>query len=155
MPKYFLYLIYTTIFALILIATVPKKEIKRLAIYGIIFGGMMDVLMLIFGNVTGLYAWINYGPLGFMGIPIFSNVSWAIFFILYFYFLPSTKPLNYLYASAGVIFSILYTNMLIDLGVFKAYNRTLLPLIAFIGWFTTATWGYYKLNSFIESKDKK
>lgn len=155
MPKYYIYPIYITIFALILFATVPKKEIQRLSIYGIIFGGIMDVLMLIFGNVTGLYGWINYGPFGFMGIPIISNISWSIFFILYFYFLPTKKPLNYIYASVGILFSILYTNMLIDLGVFKSHNRILLPLIAFVGWFSTATWGYYKLNSFIEDEDKK
>ncbi|MDO0822401.1 hypothetical protein [Desulfosporosinus nitroreducens] len=154
MPKYFIYLIYTTIFALILIATVPKKEIQRLAIYGIIFGGIMDVLMLIFGIVTGLYGWINYGPLGFMGIPLFSNVSWAIFFILYFYFLPSKKPLVYLYASVGIMFAILYANLVIDLGIFKSYSRILLPLISFIGWFSIATLGFYKLNNYIEGNDK-
>lgn len=155
MPKYYIYLIYTTIFALILLATVPKNEIQRLSIYGIIFGGMMDILMLIFGKVTGLFAWINYGPFGFMGIPIFSNVSWAIFFIMYFYFLPKQKPFNYIFAGAGVLFSILYTNLVIDLGIFKSYNRTWLPLIAFVGWFSIATWGHYKLNSFIEGKTRE
>lgn len=153
MPRYYIYPIYTTVFALILLATVPKKEIHRLSIYGIIFGGMMDVLLLVFGNVTGLFGWINYGPLGFMGITLFSNVSWAIFFILYFYFLPSKKPLNYIYASVAIVFSISYTNLVINLGVFQSYNRISLPLIAFIVWYLTATWGYYKLNNFIEGKD--
>lgn len=153
MPKYFIYLIFTSVFALILIATVPKKEIRRLAIYGIIFGGMMDILMLIFGNITGLYGWINYGPLGYMGIPILADISWAIYFILYFYFLPAKKPLNYVFACAGIVFSVLYTNLVINLGVFHSYNRILLPLVSFIGWFSIATWGFYKLNNFIEGKD--
>jgi hypothetical protein len=140
---------------LILIATVPKKEIHRLAIYGIIFGGLMDVLMLIFGKITGQFGWINYGPLGFMGIPIFADVSWAIFFIMYFYFLPKIKPFNYIFAGAGVFFSVLYTNLVIDLGIFTSNNRTWSPLISFVVWFSIATWGYYKMNSYIEGRQVK
>ena len=152
MPKYFLYPIYTTIFALILIANVPRNEIRRLSIYGIIFGGIMDALVHFFGYVTGLFAWINYGPFGFLGVHIFANVTWSIFFILYFYFLPKPKPLNYLFASAGVFFSTLYYNLVIDMGILYSQSRILLPLFGFVVWFSIATWGFYKLNSFIEDK---
>lgn len=152
MPKYFIYLIYTAIFAGILVAVVPKKDIRRLSIYGIIFGGLMDIFMLIMGNVTGLYGWINYGPFGFMGIPIFSPISWAIYYILYFHFIPEQKPLNYVYMVAGIVFSILYTNLVINLGVFEAANRTILPLIAFIFWFSIATWGYYRLTGYFQGQ---
>lgn len=155
MPKYFIYPIFTTIFSLILIGTVPKKEIQRLSIYGIIFGGMMDVLVHISGNVTGLFAWKNYGPFGYKRIPIFANISWAIYFILYFYFLPKKKPLNYIFAGAGVFFSTLYYNLMIDVGILKSSSRILLPLVGFTGWFSVATWGFYKLNNFIEGKTRE
>ena len=115
----------------------------------------MDILLLVFGNITGLFGWINYGPLGFKGLTLFSSISWAIFFILYFYFLPSKKPLNYLFAIVGIVFSIIYTNLVINLGVFKSYSRILLPLISFSAWFSITTWGFYKLNNFIESEEKK
>ena len=150
MPKYFLYPIYTTIFALILIANVPKKEIRNLSIYGIIFGGIMDALVHFFGYVTGLFTWINYGPFGFLGVHIFANVSWSIFFILYFYFLPKLKPLNYLFAGAAIFFSTLYFNLVVDMGILYSQSRILLPLFGFTVWFSIATWGFYKLNSFIE-----
>ncbi|SFG11276.1 hypothetical protein SAMN05660649_00721 [Desulfotomaculum arcticum] len=153
MPKHFIYLIYTSVFALILIAVVPKREIRRLSIYGIIFGGIMDVFMLIMGNITGLFGWINYGPFGFLGIPIFSSISWAIYFILYFYFLPEHKPLVYVYTAGGIVFSVLYTNIVISLGVFESYNRVWLPLMAFILWFSTATWGFYKLTGIFGMED--
>lgn len=81
MPKYFITPIYTGILAILLVATVPKKEIHRLAIYGIIFGAILDILAIIFGRVAGLYGYINYGPLGIMGIPFFAPISWTIFFI--------------------------------------------------------------------------
>lgn len=155
MPKYFIYLIYTAIFATILIATVPKQEIRRLSIYGIIFGGMMDVVALIGGKITGLYGWINYGPFAFMGIPIFSSLSWAIYYIMYFYFLPPQKPLTYIYAAAGIVFSILYTNLIIDLGVFQSpYSRFFLPLFVFIIWYSIATWGYYRLTAYFQEQQQ-
>lgn len=154
MPKYFIYPINTVIFALILMSNVPKKEILRLAIYGIIFGGMMDVVVHSFGYVTGLFSWINYGPFGFIGVHLFANLNWSIFFILYFYFLPQQKPLNYVFVCAGIFFSILYYNMVINLGILKTASRIWLPLFGFAVWFSIATWGYYKLNSFIEGKQR-
>lgn len=152
MPKYFLYLIFAIGFSLILIATVPKMEIRRLSIHGIIFGGIMDVLVHVFGNVTGLFAWVNYGPLGVMGIPIFASISWVIFFIMYFYFIPVIKPLNYVFTGAGVFFAVLYYNLMIDVGILKTSSRILVPVMGFAVWFSFATWGFYKLNHFIEFK---
>jgi hypothetical protein len=154
MPKFLIYPIYTICFALILIASVPKKEIKHLSIYGIIFGGIMDALVHGFGYVTGLFSWINYGPFGFIGVHIFANIAWTIFFICYFYFLPKQKPLNYIYTAAGVIFGTIYYNMVIDLGILQSVDRILLPLAGFAVWFSIATWGFYKLNSFVEDKTR-
>jgi hypothetical protein len=155
MPKFLIYPIYTISFALILIANVPKKEIKPLSIYGIIFGGIMDVLIHAVGYITGLFSWINYGPFGFIGVHIFANVTWTIFFILYFYFLPAHKSLIYLYTAAGVLFGTIYYNMVIDLGILKSVDRILLPILGFALWFSIATWGFYKLNNFIEDKTRK
>ncbi|MFZ5942849.1 MAG: hypothetical protein ACOYVD_01980 [Bacillota bacterium] len=149
MPVYFFYPIYTAIFSLILLVLVPGKDIRRLSIYGIIFGGLMDVFMLTIGKATGLFGWINYGPFGFIGYSIFASGSWAIFYILYFYFLPKSNLLIYIYAGAGIFFSILYTNLVINLDIFYSYNRIFLPLAAFIVWFSIATWGYTKLSIFI------
>jgi len=150
MPKYYIYLIFAIGFCLILIAIVPKTEIRRLSIHGIIFGGMLDVLVHVFGNVTGLFAWINYGPLGILGLPIFPSISWAIFFIMYFYFIPVIKPLNYVFALVSVFFSVVYFNLMIDLGILKASSRFLVPVMGFAAWFWIATWGFYKLSHYIE-----
>jgi len=152
MPKYFMFPIFTMVFSIVLLANVPRKEIRRLSIYGIIFGGILDSLVHLFGYFTGLFSWINYGPFGFIGVHIFANVSWSIFFILYFYFLPLQKPLNYVFVGSGIFFSLMYYNMVVDLGILKSSSRVWLPLLGFVVWFSTATWGYYKLNRFIEGK---
>ena len=152
MPKYFMFPIFTMVFSIVLLANVPRKEIQRLSIYGIIFGGILDSLVHLFGYFTGLFSWINYGPFGFIGVHIFANVSWSIFFILYFYFLPLQKPLNYVFFGSGIFFSLMYYNMVVDLGILKSSSRVWLPLLGFVLWFSIATWGYFKLNRFIEGK---
>lgn len=147
MVQHLIYLINVAVFSLILVIVVPRKDIRRLSIYGIIFGTLMDIIALLIGKATGLFGFINYGPFGFKGISIFASGAWAIYFILYFYFLPENKLLISIYALTGIIFSVLYTNMVIELGIFSTVSRILLPLIVFSIWFTVATWGYLKLNS--------
>ena len=70
------------------------------------------------------------------------------------YILPKQKPLNYLFAVVGIFFSTLYHTMLLDLGILKSASRIILPLLGFSVWFSIATWGFYKLNSFIERKTR-
>lgn len=153
MPTYFIFLILTAIFGVALILTVPKEEIRRLSIYGIIFGALMDFLMLIYGGLTGWFAWINHGPLGYHGFTIFSPLSWALFFIMYFYFLPKKKLMVYVYVAVAIAFSILYANLIQDLGVFySAQGRFYIHLVDFVIWFSVATIGYYKLSAYIERK---
>lgn len=153
MPQFFIYLILTACFGFILILTVPKEEIRRLAIYGIIFGAGMDFLMLFYGGLTGFFGWINHGPLGYHGITLFTPLDWTIFFIMYFYFLPKQKLLVYVYAAAAIVFSILYANLIQDLGVFfSALGRFYIHLVDFIIWYSVATWGYYKLSAYLEGK---
>lgn len=55
MPKYWIYPLYAAAFAALLVVAVPRNEIRRLSIYGIIFGAIVDVISVIFGNLTGLY----------------------------------------------------------------------------------------------------
>ena len=52
--------IYSLIFAVILVAVVPKNEIRSLGIYGIIFGAIFDVVFVSIANLTGSFRYINY-----------------------------------------------------------------------------------------------
>lgn len=146
MEIYLLHPLHTFVFASILVAIIPKEHIHRLSIYGIIFGGIMDITMLTFGQLTGLFGWINYGPFGFVGIPFFAPISWSIFFILFFYFLPSKKYLKFIYTAAAILFSIIYTNVVISLNIFWSYSQIVIPSIAFTIWFSIALWGFNKIN---------
>ncbi len=152
MPTYFIPAIYTGILALILVISVPRTEIRRLSIYGIIFGSIIDVSTLILGYFTGTFAYINYGPFGTLNIHFFAPLSWAIFFILYFYFLPKQKILMLIYAVSGVVASYFFDNMIVSLGILRR-SGILSTLILFPIWFSIATWGFYKLTSIFEDEE--
>lgn len=154
MPRYFIPMIYTGIFALIIVAAVPKADIRRLSIYGIIFGACFDILVLIVGKFTGVFAYINYGPFGFWNIHFFAPFAWSLFFILYFYFLPKNNIYMVIYVAAAYIFSIFFDHMIVSLGIFERSNQ-LATLIAFPIWFSTATWGFNRLNSYFAGQQQK
>ena len=156
MPLHFLHPLLTVIFALILVILVPRHEIRRLSIYGIVFGGLMDVLMLTIGHLTGFFGWINFGPFGLSYLPFFAPISWSIYYIMYFYFLPKYKTLIYIFVASGIGMSVLYTNLVINLGVFMStVGRVIVPLITFIFWFSLATWGYLKLCEYFVGNERK
>lgn len=151
MPIKFIPLIYTFIFAMILITIVPRAEIRRLSIYGILLGAVADVILVIIANLTGSFRYINYEELGLFGIHFFAPISWAIFFIIYFYFLPDKKIYRYLYTLSGVFYSMMFCQMVTKLGVLKLSHGIIDSIIPFAIWLPLATWGYLKL---IKNDDK-
>lgn len=138
--------LYTLIFSVILVAVVPKTEIRRLSIYGIIFGAIFDVVFVSIANITGSFRYINYESFGLIGIHFLAPISWAIFFILYFYFLPNKRPYIYLYIISGVFYSMMFCQMITKLGVLKLSHGIIDSIIPFVFWFPLATWGYLKLE---------
>ncbi len=146
MPIKFIPFIYTFIFFAVLVLVVPKAEIRRLSVYGIIFGAVFDVVLVGFANMIGAFSYINYEPFGLMGIHFFAPISWAIFFILYFYFLPDKKPYIYIYGTAAVFYSMLFCQTITKLGVLQLTHGIVDSIIPFLIWFPAATWGYLKLT---------
>lgn len=145
MPINIIPFIYTAVFAIILVSTVPKLEIRRLSIYGIIFGGMMDVLIVTIANLMGEFKYINYEPFGLMGIHIAAPTAWSIFFILYFYFLPEKRLYLYLYTFAGMGYSVFFCQMLAKLGILTLAHGIISSIAPFVIWYPIATWGFLKL----------
>lgn len=138
--------LYTAVFAAILVAVVPRQEIRRLAIYGILFGGLFDVVVVEAGNLLGEFRYINYEPFGLMDLHFMAPISWSIFYILYFYFLPDRNSYIYLYTLMGIFYSTLFCQMITKLGVLSLGHGIIDSIIPFAVWFPVATWGYLKLT---------
>jgi len=137
--------IYSGILAIIMINVVPKKEIRRLFIYGFIFGGIFDIIIVVIANLIGEFKYINYEPFGLMGIHFMAPISWTIYFIIYFYFMPEKKLYMYLYGMTGIFYSILFCQMIAKLGVLKLAHGIFSSIIPFLIWYPTAIWGYFWL----------
>lgn len=138
--------IYTAVFAGIVIALVPRQEIRRLSIYGLIFGGVFDIIIVSIANFLGEFRYINYEPFGLFGIHFLAPVSWTLFFIIYFYHLPTKKIYIYIYSSMGIFYSMLFCQMIAKLGVISLAHGIIDSIIPFIPWYILATWGYLKLT---------
>jgi hypothetical protein len=152
-PSYLVYLVYTAILGITLVALVPKKDIKRLFFCGVVLGGMYNVFWAAFAKAFGLGGFINFGPFGFLGIPFFPPIAWSAYFIMYFYFLPKKGVVPYILGAIVPIYNVFFANVLQHLNIFKWNKSPVLLLLLYITWHITATWGYFKfshlLNPFI------
>ncbi|MGI6712763.1 MAG: hypothetical protein ACOX4L_08655 [Bacillota bacterium] len=145
-PVYSIYLIYTGVLALLLLSVVSKKEIRNLAIYGIIFGAVADIIIILIVKALGVGAYRNYGPLGFLDIPFMPPIAWTIYFMIYFYLLPSKYPWNYFFAFIGGCYSVFFSNILANFGIFSwTLSKVILPFIVYQLWHFFATWSYLKI----------
>lgn len=144
-PIKYIPFIYTAIFSIILVNVVPKHEIRRLFIYGLIFGGMFDVVLVEIANLIGEFKYVNYGEFGMFGIHFMAPIAWTVYFIIYFYLLPQKKIYLYLYTAMGVFDSIFFCQMITKLGVLQLAHGLLSSIMPFTIWFPIATWGYLKL----------
>ncbi|MGM0370717.1 MAG: hypothetical protein ACQEP9_09855, partial [Bacillota bacterium] len=125
-----------------------RKNIRKLAIYGLLFGALGDIsAILIFGHLLKLGGYLNYGPLGFFNIPFFPPIAWTIWFILYFYFLPDRKILKYIYITTAALYATIFSNVLANLNIFKwNYSKIILPFFIYITWFIGSTWAKERLD---------
>lgn len=146
MPIKYIPFIYCFVFAGILVAAVPKREIRRLSIYGIIFGAVSDVIVVEIANMTNSFRYINYEPFGMLGLHFMAPISWAIFYIIYFYFLPEKKTYIYIYTITAIFYSMLFCQMITKLGVLELAHGIIDSIAPFVIWFPAATWGYCKLE---------
>ncbi len=142
MELYLIYPIYTAILGIILISVVPRKDIKELAFYGIVLGGVMDTLVIFLVSfLLNLVKYINYGPFGFKGLPFFPPIAWTIWFIMIFYFIPDKNIHKHIYIITAAGYSVMFSNILAKLGIMR-WNKSeiIIPFIIYLVWYYTVVW---------------
>jgi len=147
LPTYYIYPIYTTALLIVTYALVPRQNIRYLLRYGILFGAVTDAVMIIlFTKIIGLGGYINFGPFGLKGIPFFPLIAWSIYYVLYLHMLPKEKPWIYIFPIAAAFYSVLFSNVLQNLGIFIwNWGTVIVPLIIYLFWHITVTWIYIKV----------
>jgi len=141
-----LYPLYTAGLALIMFAVVPREDIRRLVPYAIVFGGIVDTLLLLILTFwLGVAGYINFGPFGFLGMPFFPLLAWTFFFVIYLYLLPERFPWNVVFTVTAAAFSVIFSNVLQNLGIFVwRTDRLVIPIIVYLIWMSLVTFVYQK-----------
>ncbi|PKM88093.1 MAG: hypothetical protein CVU87_08235 [Firmicutes bacterium HGW-Firmicutes-12] len=143
MPLYFIYFLYTGVLSIIAVFLVPKSDLKKLALYSIFFGGVYDILWILLIGLFGIGGYLNYGPLGFLKIPLLPPIAWTVFFIMYLYLLPEETLWSYFLAIIGALYSTFFSNALQNLGIFEwSHGRIVIPTIIYLTWFLSVTFIY-------------
>jgi hypothetical protein len=149
-----IYPLYTTILAVILIVLVPRKRIKHLLKYALVFGAITDVVIILILKVLDLGGYINYQSFHAFDIPFFPPLSWTIWFILFFEHMPKEKGWQIVYVLTAAIASVFFSNLLQNLGIFMwKKNNLLVPLIVYTSWFSFAKLGKDYLERFYTDDD--
>lgn len=147
MPTFLIYPLYTGLLAILAILLVPRQEIRKLLIYGLFFGAIIDVFIILVVRFPAKY--INYGPFGFMELPFFPPMSWVIYYIIYFYFLPSDSAFRFIYVLTASCYSVIFSNVLMNLGIFQwNLGRVYVPIALYTIWHIISTWGYLRFKRY-------
>ncbi len=125
---------------------IPKKHYKHYFLYGLLFGGVGDILLATIFTYAGWIKYKNMGPFNVLGLFSFwTPITWMFAYTIFFYFLPVRKVflIPYLLAFAGLNYG---TGLFMEnFGLFQYYgiNRYVAPL-TFFAWYSISAWVYFK-----------
>lgn len=154
MPVRYYYPVFALLMFTLMLLLVPRKVIRRLLWFGMIWGAAVDLtLILIFSVWLKLYRYEQTFPFDFYGVPIWINLAWAAAVIMFLYFLPEGKlkvPF-YLYLTAFSMCSVFIGEVFVKLGMIKEifWDELLRFPVTFM-WFYGVAWNY----KYLTAKDK-
>jgi hypothetical protein len=136
------HLLLTSVFGMASLIIIPKKCYKKFFLYGLIFGGLMDSLVVIVLSLLKLIQFRNMGYLNFQNLfPIVNPLTWIFVFMLFFYFLPVSKSFFYLYILGFTLSGMLIGSLLSNLNLFEDHIPYCHPLFFLLEFFFAA-WVY-------------
>ena len=145
-----IFFLKAVLFGLAAIVTIPKEQYKKFLMYGFVFGGIGDTLIVFFlSRVFHLIEYLNMGPFAFLGFYSFwTPLAWTFALMVFFYFLPTWRPFLYLYILGFTFLAYGVGQILEGFGVFRyiGIQKYLAPGI-FLVWFSAASWFYMRKES--------
>ena len=147
MPNSLYYLAYALTMFIVMLALVPRKEIKSLFWFSIIWGICVDLLLILLFRFLNLYIYVNDMPFDFYGSPILLNLSWSPAIILFIYFMPK-RPEWYIFPLYLIAFGMIGTFIgifLHNVGLLEEIHwHELLRFPVITSWFYAA-WRHYNV----------
>ncbi|WP_088187169.1 hypothetical protein [Desulfosporosinus sp. FKA] len=145
---------YILIAFIIVILTIPQKDLKNYFIYGVLFGGFGDVVVVgLFQNVLHIICFKNAGIFNVLGENLLSPPSWILTVMIFLRFLPLQKLFQYAYVLGFAVFSVGYGYLVHNVGLFdfKPWYYPFFAYLTFLFWWTTITWVFVRTSSLIRN----
>lgn len=152
-------LFYPTFLLMVFILSliyIPKKDYKEYFIYGVLLGGLGDVLVVgLFQNILNIIWFKNAGIFNALGQNLLSPPCWLFVVMLFLRFLPGRRPFLYLYIITVAFSSVGYGILVRNVGLFD-YQPWFYPVfsfLTFLGWWCFITWLFFKTSTLANTED--
>lgn len=103
------YLIFAIALGLMSFLLIPRNLYKKYFLYGLLFGGIVDIALASLFHFMGFINYKNMGATNILGIFSFwTPITWTFYFMIYFYLLPVRKAflVPYVFISVALNYSV-------------------------------------------------
>lgn len=148
MSKTLYYIIFASITAVTVVIVIPKKELKKYFLYGLIFGACGDVLVYSTLHAFGLVKYKNFGGLGIWeDYSLATLLTWLFTFMCFLYFLPTKRWFTVIYIAAWSVLNYSIGVVMRNYGMFEFAGKNGYWLFAvFALWYSFAAYAFRKLE---------
>lgn len=144
------YIIFAVLMFLMMVVLVPRKRIKQLFWFSLLWGPTVDVVLVLIFSAVQLYQYQYLKPFEFLGAPIWNALAWTPAIILFIHFLPERKERYVIpvyigtFSMIGVFVGAYYS----EFGLVRDIHfHYLLRFPIWYLWLSAAYWHYRKLQS--------
>lgn len=152
MATTYLYPVYLFLVFILTLIFIPQSRYKQYFIYGVLLGGLGDVLLVfIFQNLLHIMWFKNAGIFNVLGQNALSPLCWTFTVMLFLRFLPFRRPFLYLYCVAFAFASTGYGYLVHNADLFD-YRPWLYPYVSmliFLGWWSFTAWVFMKTSPLV------
>lgn len=145
-PSY-IYLLFALSVGLAAYLVIPKEQLKKFFIYGLILGGILDtIIVILFGKVFSFFQYKNMEVFNILDIYSFwTPITWTFVLMMFLYLLPSKKIFLYPYVLSFGFLNYSVGLVMQNFGLFEyiGWYKYVAPL-TFIGWYSISVWAFCK-----------
>lgn len=144
MDRSYIYLIFTAVAGIAFLLLVPKNQYKRYLLYGLVFGGILDLFTIATLVPMNQIRFMNMGNFSVLGfIPIFVPVTWMFDFAIFFYLMPRRKTFLTLYILTFTALSYIIGELMNAYGLFEYTGMPVyVAVLIFFAWYAFSAWFY-------------
>ncbi|EHQ88325.1 hypothetical protein [Desulfosporosinus youngiae] len=140
------YFIFAALIGLATIILIPRNLYKKYFLYGLIFGGIGDTLLITLFHLMGYLNYKNMGVTSIFGLFSFwTPISWTFYFMIFFYFLPVKKSFLVPYLLAFVALNYSVGTVMSQSGLYEVIGiyKYVQPFI-YLAWCSISAWAFHK-----------